>query len=825
MPQMFPALRRRTASLGADRTERKALIPVAFSQYYNDLAVNSMHTPARSWPVERAVTQGYDRVIWCFKSVDTISSDQSRLPYLIKDGEDVVEDHPQLKLLNVRANPLESAQIFRKRLSAQALLSKRGVFVEKTKSNGGTPLRYDLLPPDRTEPIPGADGTIEYFRLTKTNGRGYRELAPEQVIWVRNPHLLDPYSGVTPLESAGLSVELDHFARLYNVSFMQNDGRPGGVLAVRKTDGTTGDMDPRQMDRIESRFRKGPTEAGKLSVIAGDLSYVDLATRPRDMQYGATSKNAKVEVLAAFGVSETVLGYAADRTFANADSELYVYWTITMRQHNDMILAAFDEDTDDNLKGYFDTSMVEVLDRVEKEKRAEAREEFAAGLRSPYSYAKLAGREDEVGDMPETRALYIPTGKTPMPTSEEDAIKMGLREDPNAPAAPAVGGAPGDPAALPEGEDTEDAPGAAPAALGAAPAGPKAIGAGPAGGADEGIDMAAMQGKARLRSVGGEGPKLRVQYRVERKAAAPSPWVESTVDTTIADQVEAEMQAALAALGERWTDRAATRISSPKQRKGTRHWAPEYERDTRVGTKALDADKAVDEQTWEDEAEAALAPIVTSAAVTAAVSLLNDVGVTPPAGETMTSFARRSVNQSIVETIALVRRSAARQARGLVAVVNRADQDGEPIDVILDAVREFARGMAGWARGLATQAATATTNGARDDAAAVAVQPSVDDEGETRTVSEVNRIWFSRRDVKVRPSHAPKTGADGQVRQLTEPFIVGEFLLRYPSDPLAPLRETAGCRCHLRYRFKRSGRWAAKPADADVMANRVTATR
>ena len=47
---------------------------------------------------------------------------------------------------------------------------------------------------------------------------------------------------------------------------------------------------------------KGPVEAGKLSVVAGDLSYVDLAARPRDMQYGSLSSNARMEILGAFGI-------------------------------------------------------------------------------------------------------------------------------------------------------------------------------------------------------------------------------------------------------------------------------------------------------------------------------------------------------------------------------------------------------------------------------------------------------------------------------------------------------------------------------------------
>ena len=52
--------------------------------------------------------------------------------------------------------------------------------------------------------------------------------------------------------------------------------------------------------------------------------------------------------------------------------------------------------------------------------------------------------------------------------------------------------------------------------------------------------------------------------------------------------------------------------------------------------------------------------------------------------------------------------------------------------------------------------------------------------------------WVTRRDDRVRPTHA---AADGQTVLVGEPFIVGGWALMFPGDPVAPLVETAGCRC------------------------------
>jgi len=799
MAKFLPGLRGARSA----RMETKSVVPVevAFQSYYADLAAAGVRTNGRAWNIDRAVSEGYERIIWVFKSVNTIGSDSARLPFRLREGDNVVDDHPLYRVLNKKANPIETGQVFRKRLSAQVQLSKRGAFVEYTRSNGGTVKRLDLLPPDRTEIIPGTgNDLISHFRLARKDGT-YRNLAPENVRWFRDPHPLDPYMGSTPLEAAGLSVELDHFARLYNVSFMQNDGRPGGVLAVRKTDGQGGDIDPVQMDRIEQRFGKGPVEAGKLSVVAGDLSYVDLAARPRDMQYGATSRNAKIEILSAFGVPESVLGYSAERTFDNADNELYVYWTRTLPAHHEILLTGFDEDSEDDLEGFFDTSKVEVLERAERQKREEARTEFETGLRSIWSYAKLAGLDDEIEETPYTRALYVSQGKTPLAAREEDMEALGLAPAPDAAAAApaAVEGAPETPALDPAAPE-------APAAIGAAPASPPA-----ADPAAAGIDMAALDAKGlppTLHAIaGGADPKVQAVLRLSRKADEGTP---SNPDLDAADRLEAALAAVLTALSVRWTERAAARLASPKQRKGTRHWTPEFEHDTRIGRKALDAARAVDEETWQSEAEEETTPLLTAAATAAAAALLADLAIDPPEGTSMPAYAAAVAAPAIDAVVTLVRLSVGRQADVLTGVVNEADQGGESIEEITDRIREHGRRMAPWAHGVSTQAATALTNGARDDAAreAVRVDPRVD----------VRRQWVSRRDAVVRVTHGPAEGADGQTRGLDEPFIVGDALLRFPGDPLGPAREVFNCRCYLRHRSARTGRFLAKarrPRDGD----------
>lgn len=316
-PRFLPSIggRRVQSTSMAVPSQQKALL----ERYFADLSqASTAWTEGGSWTMEKAMREGYSRVVWVWRSVEAISGNSSRLKYRLREGQNVIDDHPNYRVINGKANPLETGRMLRKRLSAQVLLSPRGAFVETTKSRRGDLLRLDLAPPGRTRPVPGKGAdVISHFVIEPFSyGQKERHVEVENMRWVREAHPTDPYGASTPLEAIGLSVELDHFARLYNASFMRNDGRPGGILGIK------GDVEEWEMDRVEARFGGGPMDAGRLSVVAGDLDYVDVAKTPRDAQYVASSAISKNEILVGFGVPESVIGNASGKC-VDMDTEAF----------------------------------------------------------------------------------------------------------------------------------------------------------------------------------------------------------------------------------------------------------------------------------------------------------------------------------------------------------------------------------------------------------------------------------------------------------------------------------------------------------------------
>lgn len=351
----------------------------------------------KGWDLDRAVSEGMERVVWVYRAADAICRNYARLSYVRREGNPVdgaiVEDDPLIARLNSWPNSYEPSYHWRWRLMCTYLLSPKGAFVEIVRNNLGEVAELHHLTVAWMTPVPHRRRFLSHFEY-QPPGEPKIRLEVDQVLWVRQPHPTDPYRSLTPLEAAGLSIDTDYLARLYNRSFLDNDARPGVLLVARDTI-----VDPDESDRLKARFEgvrgAGPVGAGRVELIgAGEhgIDVLDLAVNPRDSEYIQGRKITKEEIYAAFGVPETVAGNASGRTFANADAEWEVFWRDTMTGHIDGTGAFLDQLTGtptDFIRS--DISSVEVLNRDEHTRRRMALAEVAGGVLLPNEYRDSIG--------------------------------------------------------------------------------------------------------------------------------------------------------------------------------------------------------------------------------------------------------------------------------------------------------------------------------------------------------------------------------------------------------------------------------------------------
>lgn len=388
------------------------------------------------WNTDRAVREGFEVNPWIYRAVHVTAAKMISWQMVLRqddpvDGKPLPADADPTRLLhvlNVQANPWERAKLFRYRLIAQYLLSSKGVFIEIRRSRAGRIAMLTLLDPDQVEILPtvigeNPDGTkqvdpIGAFRVTVNDGSGpFNELPrfdpkadfekqPGSVLWVRSPHPTLMFQGMAPIQAAALSADMDKAARLYNRRFMNQDGRPGGIVLVK------GYAKDDQLEIIEARVNGGPDSIGRLTAIEGDaLEFVDTSGSPRDTQWADTMDRMRKEVSIAFGCPESVLGDASGRTFDNADAEKANWLEDTVTKLADLLDDQLDVLTgawDDTLFLRHDYSVEWVLGRHKRDEVDRASADFKEGRITLNDWREIAGKEPL--DDPWARVLFLPGG-------------------------------------------------------------------------------------------------------------------------------------------------------------------------------------------------------------------------------------------------------------------------------------------------------------------------------------------------------------------------------------------------------------------------------
>lgn len=763
------------------------------------------------WNTERAVRDGLERDIWVFRCIEAIANNGSGRNMVVRDGDpDTGQevDDPILPMLNVEANPFEDGQTLRWRILALLCVSKRGVMLEKIRNNAGQVIGAYILPPDRTAPIPHPTRFVSGFRVTLPNG-DWNDLPAEDVLWIKRPHPTNMYEGLTPMEAAGIDIDASFYARLYNRTFMANDGRPGMLVAVK---GEVSDGDAKE---IKAKVDGGPGQAGRTAVIEADgLEVADLATTPRDAQYVETRKISKEAILEAFGVPESVIGNASGRTFDNADAEEEQFWRSTMLPLLRIMEKAFDRLTlggpHDGRYVRSDLGDVHVLERDDRARADRLKAEFDAGLITVDEYRDGTGKTPL--DVPGSRVLYLTAGgKVPVGADPADqaAAEQLTALMPGSPAPPG-GSAPSPfgpshagqfgghgpviPARRPpipapdndviDGEvvDTTNAP--PPLAL-----------------EERRADAASRQVKA----LGGELDPVQPAGRfawydgdlIDAPADADPPRGRAREELRlVADERltlwERAIGDALEAMWQRQEAVLLARLQGTKARQGTRHWTRPDNRPP-VVTKALNPDELLPS----DAVEAALAegvePVVLRVFGQASEDAVRRMG--RASGSTGIVTDSPAVQEAVRRRIAQLANVSLDRAERVRKVIMDLDSDDADLDAILKAVRGTYAQRQAWA----AAAARTTANSLAHEAALAAAHAA----------GATTKQWLSSHDEKVRPTHRL---ADGQERPIDEAFRVGQALLQYPADPVGGAlhpEETVNCRCHLL--FGVGGQAGARP--------------
>ena len=731
-----------SSNKGIDSGKSKALNPGA-PVAYNPSQVGKPYRD--SWDIERAYREGFQKVTWVNRCIDAIAGNQSRLPVVLRENNDPAgriirkSDKKILDILNTKSNMGENSFVFRYRLSSQLLMSSRGAFIEKIRGRDGELIALQLLPPQHTSPIPDPKKFVSGFEVDMRNGTKVT-LKPEDVVWIRKPHPLDPYLSLTPMESAGIAIEIENLSKIYNRNFLLNDGRPGGLLVVR------GEIDDDDKDELRSRFRGNINRAGAVTVVSSDegVDFVDTGQSPRDANYVQMRQIQKEEILAAFGVPESVIGNAAGRTFSNASEEHKVFWNETMLPHLETIARGLDE-LDNEFYIDFDVTDVPVLVLYKQERDRYLLNEFQSGLISGNEYREGAGRKQIDSELMD--AMLSNPNLTPIGYTNK---KWTPTQVPGAPGAPPAG-APGGPMI--------------PGAAGAVPSVPPLPGAPEADIPVEGM-TAALNAEAVAEAQAGQMGQASAFDQQMRTKSLHDEW-----DTKAEDSFERWIEILDSSL-ERFIERQQRVIlekaSGSKSRKA-------------LDGGTLDPENIFDQRIWDKQLNEDMRPILSGIMNDATMLVGQETGM--PA-EMEESEANQYLNEQI-ERFQKINETTAEEIAAAILIASSLDGGEDMVGMLKAAlIAIFVNLLSKRKRTIAEHEAHAAFNAGSFMAG--------------RSVGAATKTWVSEKDAKVRPEHAI---LHGNTVPVYEPFTVNGQDIRFPGDPSAPMNLTMNCRCKVRFGF------------------------
>lgn len=280
-------------------------------------------------------SEGYLKNAIVYRCVNEISKGAASVGFMVKSGDDILENHPLISLLE-RPNPLQSSSEFFNSLYGYLLLSGNS-YMLGINGLSNLPKELHLLRPDRIK-IKGVvggvfpdkyeysiNGTIQStYNVDQTSG--YSDLKQVK-LW----HPLDDFYGCSPLTAAAMEVDQHNSATRHNINLLENGARPSGAIVFKPQDDQGYKMQLSESQRqqlltdLNQRFA-GSKNAGRPMLLEGDFEWKEMGLSPKDMDFLNLKHMAATDIALCFGVPSQLVGVPDSQTYSNvAEARLALY--------------------------------------------------------------------------------------------------------------------------------------------------------------------------------------------------------------------------------------------------------------------------------------------------------------------------------------------------------------------------------------------------------------------------------------------------------------------------------------------------------------------
>jgi HK97 family phage portal protein len=392
---------------------------------------------AKTYKYQDLAKEGYLKNAIVYRCVNEISKGASAVPFVLKAGDQIIEQHPLIDLLN-RPNPLQSYSEFFNSLFGYVLLSGNA-YILKVGSDLGSPKELHQLRPDRIN-IKGSGNPIPEKYEYKVNGRvqttyevdqenGFSELKHVK-LW--NP--LDDYYGLSPMSAAAVEVDQFNMSSKHNVNLLQNGARPSGAVIFKPQDdaGFAVNLSESQRQQLltdlNNRF-SGAGNAGRPMLLEGDFDWKEMGLSPKDMDFHRLKNMATTDIALCFGVPSQLVGVPDSQTYSNVAEARLALYEETIIPHlrkissdlNEWLVPLFD----DRLKLEFDIDSIPALAERKKKTYENVTSAVREGIMTRNEARKIIGLETVEG----ADDLYVSANLFPISDEGVDKPENPVNEE------------------------------------------------------------------------------------------------------------------------------------------------------------------------------------------------------------------------------------------------------------------------------------------------------------------------------------------------------------------------------------------------------------
>jgi len=242
-----------------------------------------------------------------------------------KEKIDEIKNHPLLDLL-AQVNPfttkfemLDMSQTYQELLGNTYWYKARGETTGKVKE-------LWQLRPDWVTVVEDETDFIKEYKYRIPNG-AVKIFRPQDIIHIKQPNPKSAFYGQPTVKAAMDVIRTSIFATRWNMNFFNNSAIPEALLVTKSK------MDDDEKKELRKKWTAqygGYKNAHKLGILTGEaVTYQQLTTSMRDMEFTKLTETTTQQILTAFGVPKAILGIQGMNR-AEADAQIYAFLSETI---------------------------------------------------------------------------------------------------------------------------------------------------------------------------------------------------------------------------------------------------------------------------------------------------------------------------------------------------------------------------------------------------------------------------------------------------------------------------------------------------------------